>query len=57
MSNVMRTLFGGQNLALELRQALLEGADALDANGDVWARSVEEAIYRGYGLPYPLNLS
>tara|TARA_B100001248_G_C27391584_1_gene462703 strand:- start:205 stop:2019 length:1815 start_codon:yes stop_codon:yes gene_type:complete len=38
-------------------QALLEGADALDSTGNVWARSVEEAIYHGYGLPYPLNLS
>ena len=39
------------------RQALLEGANALDSTGNVWARSVEEAIYHGYGLPYPLNLS
>ena len=39
------------------RQALLEGAHALDSTGNVWARTVEEAIYHGYGLPYPLNLS
>jgi hypothetical protein len=29
----------------------------LQANDDVWSRAVEEAIYRGYGVPYPLNLS
>ena len=40
-----------------VKQALLEGASALQANDDVWSRAVEEAIYRGYGVPYPLNLS
>ena len=40
-----------------VKQALLEGAVALEATQNVWSRSVEEALYRGYGLPYALRLT
>ena len=40
-----------------VKQALLEGAVALEGTHDVWSRIVEEALYRGYGLPYPLSLT
>lgn len=40
-----------------VRDALLAGAEALNKTGDVWSREVEEALYEGYGLPYPLNLT
>ena len=39
-----------------IRQSLAEAADELEANDDTWSRKVEEALYRGYGVPYPLNL-
>ena len=39
-----------------VRQSLTEAADELSANGEIWSRKVEEALYRGYGVPYPLNL-
>ena len=37
--------------------ALTEAARELDSNGQCWSRKVEEALYQGYGLPHPLNLS
>jgi len=40
-----------------VKQALLEGAVALEGTHDVWSRIEEEALYRGYGLPYPLSLT
>ena len=40
-----------------VRQALLDAADALSANDETWSRKVEEALYSGYGIPYPLNLA
>ena len=40
-----------------VRQSLSEAADELFANGEIWSRKVEEALYRGYGIPYPLNLA
>ena len=40
-----------------IRQSLAEAADELEANDDTWSRKVEEALYRGYGVPYPLNLA
>ena len=38
-------------------RALTEAADELFANGEIWSRKTEEALYRGYGVPYPLNLA
>jgi hypothetical protein len=40
-----------------VRQSLTEAADELSANGETWSRKAEEALYRGYGVPYPLNLA
>tara|TARA_B100000902_G_scaffold187037_1_gene179159 strand:+ start:2012 stop:3835 length:1824 start_codon:yes stop_codon:yes gene_type:complete len=40
-----------------VRQALLDAADALSANDETWSRKVEEALYSGYAIPYPLNLA
>ena len=40
-----------------VRQSLTEAAEELFANGEIWSRKVEEALYRGYGIPYPLNLA
>ncbi len=40
-----------------VRQSLSEAADELSANGETWSRKVEEALYLGYGVPYPLNLA
>lgn len=40
----------------QVRQSLVEAADELEANDDTWSRKVEEALYHGYGVPYPLNL-
>ena len=37
-------------------QALLAGARILSENGEQWSRQVEEAIYEGYQVVYPLNL-
>ena len=37
-------------------QALLAGARVLSENGEQWSRQVEEAIYEGYQVVYPLNL-
>ena len=34
--------------------ALTAAADVLAATGDQWSRLVEDALYRGYGLPHPL---
>jgi hypothetical protein len=39
------------------RRSLLEAAEELSANAETWSRKVEEALYRGYGVPYPLNLA
>jgi hypothetical protein len=38
-------------------QALLAGARILSENGEQWSRQVEEAIYQGYQVVYPLNLT
>ena len=38
-------------------RALTEAAKELDSNGQCWSRKVEEALYQGYGLPHPLNLT
>ena len=40
-----------------VRQSLIEAADELEVNEDTWSRKVEQALYRGYGVPYPLNLA
>jgi hypothetical protein len=40
-----------------VRQSLIEAADELEVNEDTWSRNVEQALYRGYGAPYPLNLA
>ena len=40
-----------------VRQSLIEAADELEVNEDTWSRNVEQALYRGYGVPYPLNLA
>jgi hypothetical protein len=40
-----------------VRQSLTQAADELFANGETWSRKTEEALYRGYGVPYPLNLA
>ena len=40
-----------------VRQALMDAADELSANDETWSRKVEEALYSGYGIPYPLNLT
>ena len=40
-----------------VRQSLTEAADELEVNEDTWSRNVEQALYRGYGVPYPLNLA
>ncbi len=37
-------------------QALLAGARSLSENGEQWSRQVEEKIYEGYQVIYPLNL-
>ena len=34
--------------------ALTAAAEVLAATHDQWSRAVEDALYRGYGLPYPL---
>ena len=41
----------------QVKAALLGAADVLESNGECWSRKVEEALYHGYGLPHPLNLS
>jgi hypothetical protein len=38
-------------------RALTDAAAELDSNGQCWSRKVEEALYQGYGLPHPLNLT
>ena len=38
-------------------RALTGAAAELDSNGQCWSRKVEEALYQGYGLPHPLNLT
>ena len=40
-----------------VRQSLTMAADELSANGEIWSRKVEEALYQGYDVPYPLNLA
>ena len=40
-----------------VRQALLDAADELSENDEAWSRKVEQALYSGYGIPYPLNLA
>ena len=40
-----------------VQKSLSEAAVELEANQDTWSRKVEEALYRGYGVPYPLNLA
>ena len=37
--------------------ALTDAARELDSNGECWTRNVEEALYQGYGLPHPFNLT
>ena len=34
--------------------AMAAAADVLAATGDQWSRAVEDALYRGYGVPHPL---
>ena len=43
--------------AEKVKAALLGAADVLESNRECWSRKVEEALYQGYGLPHPLNLS
>ncbi len=40
-----------------VQAALAAGAEVLRQNGEVWSREVERALYAGYGVPYPLDLS
>ncbi|MEC8012678.1 MAG: hypothetical protein VX153_00470 [Verrucomicrobiota bacterium] len=40
-----------------VKLALTAGAEVLESTGNVWSRKVEEALYAGYGLPYPLSLT
>ena len=46
-----------ESASSEARSALTEAAQVLAENQETWSREVEEALYRGYGVPYPLNLS
>ena len=39
-----------------VRQSLFDAARILESNDETWSRKVEEALYMGYGVPYPLNL-
>ncbi len=41
----------------QVKEALEAGAAVLRQNGDVWSREVERALYAGYKVPYPLDLS
>ena len=41
----------------QVKAALMGAADELESNGECWSRKVEEELYKGYGLPHPLNLS
>ena len=54
-SKTFREAAEGQ--AEKVKAALLGAADVLESNGECWSRKVEEALYQGYGLPHPLNLS
>jgi hypothetical protein len=54
-SSAFRT--AAENASPEARLALREAAQVLAQNNETWSREVEEALYRGYGVPYPLNLS
>ena len=54
-SKTFRQAAEGQ--AEKVKAALLGAADVLESNGECWSRKVEEALYQGYGLPHPLNLS
>lgn len=40
-----------------ISNSLLAAARILSENGNQWSRSVEEALYEGYGIQYPLNLT
>ena len=40
-----------------VRESLSAAAEELEANDDAWSRRAEEALYRGYGAPYPLKLA
>ena len=40
-----------------VQSALAAAAQVLYENGGVWSRAVETALYSGYALPYPLDLS
>ena len=46
-----------ENASGPVQKSLSEAAVELEANEDTWSRKVEEALYRGYGVPYPLNLA
>jgi hypothetical protein len=46
-----------ESAAGHVRQSLTMAADELSANGEIWSRKVEEALYQGYDVPYPLNLA
>ena len=46
-----------ESASSEAKSALTEAAQVLAENQETWSREVEEALYRGYGVPYPLNLS
>ena len=54
-SKTLRDAAEGQSE--QVKAALLGAADELESNGECWSRKVEEALYHGYGLPHPLNLS
>lgn len=54
-SSAFRT--AAENASPEARLALSGAAQVLAQNNETWSREVEEALYRGYGVPYPLNLS
>ena len=59
MSRLIRKILreAAEGQAEQVKAALLGAADELESNGECWSRKVEEALYHGYGLPHPLNLS
>ena len=46
---------GGAGEAGRAAKALLEAAPELEKNGGRWSRRVEELLYAGYGVAYPLG--
>jgi DNA-binding NarL/FixJ family response regulator len=53
-SEAFRTAAVGQ--PDHVSKALLLAADQIELNSGCWSRDVEVALYKGYGIPHPLNL-